>query len=67
MARPVDLVDIHAVGEPLLGQILRHGKTLLGGGTCYANLIRKHLFDQAEYLPYRSRVLAERWGPWIKK
>lgn len=24
--RPVDLVDIHAVGEPLLGQILQHGK-----------------------------------------
>ena len=24
--RPVDLVDLHAVGEPLLGQILRHGK-----------------------------------------
>jgi predicted nucleotidyltransferase len=40
--RPVDLVDLHAVGEPLLGQILRHGKKLLGGGTCYADLIRRH-------------------------
>jgi hypothetical protein len=34
----VDLVDLHTVGEPLLGQILRHGKRLLGGGTCYADL-----------------------------
>ena len=58
--RPVDLVDLYAVGEPLLGQILRHGKRLLGSETCYANLIRRHLFDQADYLPYRNRILAER-------
>ena len=65
--RPVDLVDLHAVGEPLLGQIIRHGKRLLGGGTCYADLIRRHLFDQADYLPYRSRILAERRRAWIGK
>ena len=65
--RTVDLVDLHSVGEPLLGQILRHGKRMLGGGTCYANLIRRHLFDQADYLPYRSRILAERRRAWIGK
>jgi predicted nucleotidyltransferase len=65
--RTVDLVDLYVVGEPLLGQILRHGKRLLGGGTCYADLIRRHLFDQADYLPYRSRILAERRRAWIGK
>ncbi len=65
--RPVDLVDHYVVGEPLLGQILRHGKRLLGGGTCYADLIRRHLFDQADYLPYRTRILAERRRAWIGK
>ena len=65
--RPVDLVDLHAVGEPLLGQILRHGRKLLGGGTCYANLIRRHLFDQEDFLPYRTRILAERRQAWIGK
>jgi len=65
--RPVDLVDLYVVGEPLLGQILRHGKRLLGGGTCYADLIRRHLFDQADYLPYRSRILAERRRAWTGK
>jgi uncharacterized protein len=65
--RPVDLVDLYAVGEPLLGQILRHGKRLLGSETCYANLIRRHLFDQADYLPYRTRILAERRKAWIGK
>ena len=63
--RPIDLVDIHTVGEPLLGQILRHGKRLLGSNTHYANLIRRHLFDQADYLPYRNRILAERRQAWI--
>ena len=28
--RPVDLVDLYAVGEPLLGQILRHGEKTVG-------------------------------------
>ena len=65
VGRPVDLVDFHAIGEPLLGQILRHGKRLLGGETCYANLLRRHLFDQADYLPYRTRILAERRRAWI--
>ena len=65
--RPVDLVDLHAVGEPLLGQILRHGKRLLGSETCYADLIRRHLFDQADFLPYRTRILAERRRAWIGK
>lgn len=65
--RPVDLVDIHAIGEPLLGQVLRHGKRILGSDTSYANLIRRHLFDQADYLPYRDRILAERRQSWIGK
>jgi predicted nucleotidyltransferase len=65
--RPVDLVDLHAVGEPLLGQILRRGKRILGSDTRYADLIRRHLFDAADYLPYRNRILAERRRAWIGK
>ena len=65
--RPVDLVDLRVVGEPLLGQIIRHGKRLLGSETRYAELIRRHLFDQADFLPYRSRILAERRQAWIGK
>ena len=67
IGRPVDLVDIHAIGEPLLGQILKHGKRILGSDTQYANLIRRHLFDQADFLPYRNRILAERRQAWIGK
>lgn len=63
--RPIDLVDIHTAGEPLLGQIIQHGKRILGSDTHYANLMRRHLFDQADYLPYRNRILAERRQAWI--
>jgi len=65
--RPIDLVDIRAIGEPLLGQILKHGKRIMGNDTDYANLIRKHVFDQADFLPYRNRILAERRQAWIEK
>ncbi|EIC30490.1 MULTISPECIES: type VII toxin-antitoxin system MntA family adenylyltransferase antitoxin [Methylomicrobium] len=67
IGRPVDLIDLRMVGEPLLGQILRHGKRLFGSNTCYADLIRKHLFEQADFLPYRNRILAERRKAWIGK
>ena len=65
--RPIDLVDIHTVGEPLLGQILQHGKRILGSDTHYANLVTRHLIDQADFLPYRDRILAERRKAWIGK
>jgi predicted nucleotidyltransferase len=65
--RPVDLVDLRTVGEPLLGQILRYGKRLFGSNDRYADLIRKHLFDQSDFLPYRNRILAERRKAWIGK
>ncbi len=65
--RPIDLVDLHTVGEPLLGEILRHGKKMLGSDTDYAKLISRHLFDQADFLPYRNRILAERRRAWIGK
>ena len=65
--RSVDLVDIQAIGEPLLGQILRHGRRVHGSMTCYADLIRRHLFDQADYMPYRRRILAERRRTWTEK
>ena len=65
--RPVDLIDLKAVGEPLLGQIVRHGRRLLGGDGAYGRLISRHLFEQADFMPYRTRVLAERRATWTGK
>jgi predicted nucleotidyltransferase len=65
--RPVDLIDLQTVGEPLLGQILKHGIRILGTNTNYAAIIRKHLFDSADFLPYRNRILQARRNAWIAK
>ncbi len=65
--RPVDLVDLATVGEPLLGQVLLHGRRLLGSDLEHARLIRRHVFEQADFVPYRNRILAERRRAWIGK
>jgi predicted nucleotidyltransferase len=65
LGRPVDLIDLQTVGEPLLGEIIRHGRRVLGTDAAYASLISKHLFDQADFLPYRTRILDERRRAWI--
>ena len=65
--RPVDLIDLKVVAEPLLGQIVRHGRRLFGSDYAYGQLISRHLFEQADFMPYRNRVLAERRAAWIGK
>ena len=63
--RPVDLVDLRTAGEPLLGQVVVHGRRLIGSDEAYAELIRRHLFDEADFMPYYRRILAERRQAWI--
>ena len=58
--RPIDLIDLYTVGEPLLGQILRNGKRIMGENDDFAALIRRHVFDQADFVPYINRILKER-------
>ncbi len=65
--RPIDLIDLKTVAEPLLGQILKHGRRLIGSDTTYAQLISRHVLDQADFLPYKNRVLTERRNAWIGK
>lgn len=63
--RPVDLIDLKVVGEPLLGQILKSGIRILGSNADQAELIRRHLFDTEDFLPYVTRLLRERRQAWI--
>ncbi len=63
--RPVDLVDLSHVGEPLLGQILREGERILGDDTVFASLISKHVYNRADFSPYQQRILRERRAAWI--
>lgn len=65
--RTIDLVDLNGVAEPLLGQVVRHGRRILGSDTLYGELINRHLIEQADFMPYRTRLLAERRLAWIGK
>lgn len=62
--RAVDLVNLHRVGEPLLGQILK-GRRLIGSDSEYTALTLRHLYDQEDFMPYINRMLAERRRAWI--
>ena len=46
--RPIDLVDVHFAPQPLLGQVLKHGRRILGSDTAYAQLLYRHLIAQAD-------------------
>ena len=63
--RSVDLIDLHSAGEPLLGQILTKGRRIFGDNTCFAKLLSRHWFEQADFLPYKNRILKERREKWI--
>lgn len=65
--RPIDLIDLHVVGEPLLGQIIKRGQRVLGTDERYAELNKLHLFEEADFMPYYRRMLGERRAAWIGK
>lgn len=65
IGRPVDLVDLKTVGEPLLGQILKNGVRILGSTSDHAALIYRHLLDNADFQPCVNRILRERRQAWI--
>lgn len=67
IGRPVDLIDLTTVGEPLLGQIVQHGRILYGDKADYAELATRHLLNQADFVPYQNRLLAERRRKWIER
>ena len=63
--RPVDLIDLSTVGEPLLGQIIAGGRRIVGSNSLYAELLLKHLYNQEDFVPYQRRILKERREAWI--
>jgi len=65
--RPIDLVDLTTVGEPLLGQILTANKRIIGDKSRYAELMLKHIYNMEDFVPYQRRILEERRQAWIGK
>jgi hypothetical protein len=63
--RPVDLIDLATVGEPLLGEILRHGVRIIGDSSLHARMLTRHVFNNEDFMPYVKRMLKERRQAWI--
>lgn len=64
--RPIDLIDLRQVGEPLLGEIISGGERIVGSREAWARLVSRHLVEQADFLPLRNRMLEERRKAWLE-
>ncbi len=65
--RPVDLIDLQTTRGPIVGQILQGGIRLFCDDTSlYAELLKRWWFDQADWMPYRRRILKTRREQWIE-
>lgn len=58
--RRIDLIDLKTVGEPLLNQIIQHGKLLKGTKADMIQLSIKNVNMMQDFSPYLKRTLAER-------
>jgi predicted nucleotidyltransferase len=66
VGRPGDLIDLRTAGEPLLGKILEKGIQLVVRDRPHlAELIKRHLYDSEDFLPYRRRILEQRRQAWV--
>ena len=65
--RTIDLIDLNTAGEPILSQILWHGRRLMGNDSAYAQWISRHLIEEADFMPLHRRILEERRIAWIGK
>jgi len=64
--RPIDLVDLQTVGGLVLQEVLTKGKRIYCTDShVHAELIKRMLFNEADFMPYRDRILAERRKAWI--
>jgi len=64
--RPVDLIDLQTAGEPLLGQILKHGKRIIGDQAAHVAMMSRHVYAMEDFMPYVNRMLAERRHAWMR-
>lgn len=65
--RPIDLVDLAAVGQPLLDQIVASGVQLIGTSQQWGDLVFRNILDQEDFVPYQERILRGRRTAWIGK
>lgn len=66
IGRPVDLIDLNQVHNPLLRQILTQGRLIVcKNRSRYADLLLRMLYEEADSMPYYRRILSDRRRAWI--
>ena len=63
--RPVDLIDLRTVGQPLLGEIVAEGRRIKGSNEDWAQLIFRNIMDNEDFVPLQKRILRERRKAWL--
>lgn len=63
--RPVDLIDLHSVGQPLLSEIMAEGKRIQGSNEDWAKLVFRNIMDNEDFVPLQKRLLRERRKAWL--
>jgi len=63
--RPVDLVDLHTVGQPLLDQIISTSVQVVGTRHQWGDLIYRNVMENEDFVPYQKRILEGRRNAWM--
>ncbi len=64
--RAIDLIDLQTKREPIFSQAITKGRMIFCRDTnLYAEFMKTVMFNAADFLPIRSRILRERRQTWI--
>jgi predicted nucleotidyltransferase len=65
--RPIDLIDLRTVGQPLLGEIVDKGIMVRGGTEAKGDLMFKNIMINEDFVRYQQRILQGRQKAWIEQ
>ena len=64
--RPIDLIDLQMKQEPIFSQVITNGSLILCRDRgLYAEFIKLAIYNVADFLPLRARILDERRKKWL--
>lgn len=63
--RPIDLIDLHTVGQPLLYEIISGGIQVLGARHLWGALVYRSIMENEDFVPYQKRILEGRRREWM--
>lgn len=64
--RPIDLIDLQSAHGTILKQILTKGSVIYNTDPpLYANIMKRMLFEDADFMPYYYRTIKEQRERWI--